>query len=167
MHKDVIFSSGWSVLNESSACSLLIVHPWRRPVGLLLFYVPLLSKYITLKHDRLFCACKGFLRRSGLQHERGDVADSDDWQAVSKQTMVEILAIESFLNWNPPTLCFNALESSTASTGAAPSWHRVWHCFCWHGDVPRWRKRPLACSRLKRAAGHRTSGTHPLPSYYT
>lgn len=34
----------------------------------------------------------------------------------------------------PPTLCFNALESSTANTGAVPSWHSGWHRFCWHGD---------------------------------
>lgn len=36
----------------------------------------------------------------------------------------------------PPTLCFNALESSTANTRAVPSWHRGWHRFCWHGDRP-------------------------------
>lgn len=44
----------------------------------------------------------------------------------------------------PPTLCFNALESSTANTGAVPSWHCGWHCFCWHGDGHCWRKRPSA-----------------------
>ncbi len=65
----------------------------------------------------------------------GEVAESDERQAVSKQKTGGNSGTAVY-KLEPPTLCFNALESSTANTGAVPSWHRGWHRFCWHGDGP-------------------------------
>lgn len=73
----------------------------------------------------------------------GEAAESDEWQAVSEQAVVGILARPP-LNRSPPTLCFNALESSSANMGTVPSWHRGWHCFCWHGDAPLLEKEALS-----------------------
>lgn len=90
----------------------------------------------------------------------GEVAESDEWQAVSKQkTVVEILAQPS-INWNSPHcalmplnhplltqgLCQAGTAAGTASVGMV-----MGHC---------WRKRPSAYPSPKRAAAHRALGTH-------
>lgn len=50
----------------------------------------------------------------------------------------------------PPTLCFNALESSSANTRAVPNWHRGWHGFSWHGDGPLSEKEAFSFQRPER-----------------
>lgn len=58
------------------------------------------------------------------------------------------------------TLCFNALESSTANTVAEPSWRCGWHSFCWHGDVPLLEKEALSlCCPEKRWSPSSTGHT--------
>lgn len=76
---------------------------------MLFFYVLLVSKYRTLRHDRCVCACKANSSEDGLlmlvaqasSTRRREVAESSKWQAVSKRTVVGILAQLS-INWNPP-----------------------------------------------------------------
>lgn len=72
---------------------------------------------------------------SGQQHERRG-SSREQWMTGCFKANCGGNPGTAVYKLEPPTSCFNALESSTANTGAVPSWHRGWHRFCWHGDGP-------------------------------
>lgn len=87
-----------------------------------------------------------------------------------QSNLVENLAQPS-INWNPHcnppnknththTLCFDALESSTANMGPCQAGTATGTAFVGMVMGHCWRKRPSAYPGLKRAAAHRTPGTH-------
>lgn len=76
---------------------------------------------------------------SGRQHERRG----------SKQLAMNDRLFQSKLWWKPPHpttprhCALTPLNHPLLTRGPAPSWHRGWHRFCWHGDRPLLEKEAL------------------------